>query len=224
MKYLSVQFDQRLRPSELPYFRSAVIEKTQRENDLFHNHRSSTAVIYRYPLIQYKLFQGRAGIVCLEDGTDAIHQLFSVPDLDLRIGRQTRNFRVQDMHLTHHDLRLTERPNRYYLRDYLPFNSQNFQRWTALAGDTHTQLDLLTGTLRGNLLALAKGIGWWIDGRVEVRPLHLYRVRTQRYKGQPMLCFDLSFMTNVVLPIGVGLGKGVSVGFGVVESKKKRQG
>ena len=218
MKYLSVQFDQRLRPSELPYFRSAVIEKTQRENDLFHNHRSSTAVIYRYPLIQYKLFQGRAGIVCLEDGTDAIHQLFRAQDLDLRIGRQIRNFRVQDMHLTHHDLRLTERPNRYYLRDYLPFNSQNFQRWTALAGDTHGQLDLLTGTLRGNLLALAKGIGWWIDGRVEVRPLHLYRVRTQPYKGQPMLCFDLSFMTNVVLPVGVGLGKGVSVGFGVLEN------
>jgi hypothetical protein len=110
IRYLSVQFDQQIQSNEIRFFRSAVIEKTERKSDLFHNHKGvEKKVIYRYPLIQYKLLEGdHAGIVCLEEGTDDIHQLFQAKNLDLRIGRKQQTFKVMDMQLRYYDVSLTD--------------------------------------------------------------------------------------------------------------------
>ena len=53
--YLQLVFDTPLQSYEIPKFRAAVIEKTKRQSDLFHNHTEDAGVIYRYPLIQYKI-------------------------------------------------------------------------------------------------------------------------------------------------------------------------
>ena len=214
LPYLRVRFDAALRPHELPYFRAAVIERTERREALLHNHRDDTRVIYRYPLVQYKRLDRRAGIVCLGAGTDAIHALFRASELDLQIGRRRNVFRVEDMQLTQFRLQLTPGPRPYELRHYLPFNSERIKRWQQLYGQRAAQLDLLEATLRGNLLAFAKGVGWWIDGTVRVRIDRVRRVRHLAYKGQSMLGFDLSFRTNLHLAPHIGLGKGVSLGFG----------
>lgn len=203
---------------EVRFFRSAVIEKTQRSNDLFHNHQGDQQkVIYRYPLIQYKLLKdSKAGIICLAEGTDAIHQLFRAPDLDLRIGRRQQTFRVSDMQLRYHDVALTETPITYHITNYLPFNQERYARWQALEGQDAARAELLTATLRGNILAFAKGLGWWIDGRVHVALESLDFPRTIQFKQQRLLAFDLRFSVNVDLPPFVGLGKGVSIGHGTI--------
>ena len=222
LRYLRVQFDQKLHRHEIPRFRAAVIERTQRASDLFHNHASDTQVIFRYPLIQYKTWHDdSAGMVCLEAGTEDIHHLFRAQHLDLRIGRQVRTFKVRDLRLSHHDLRLAPALLPYRLDAYLPFNSARFADWKQLDGQPERQLQLLESTLRGNLLSFAKGIDWWIEGRVEVRIERVRRVRAFPFKQQPMVGFDLDFSCNVVLPAGVGLGKGVSGGFGVGGCLKK---
>ena len=219
LPYLRVRFDRPLATNELPFFRAAVIEKTARRESLFHNHRDDTRVIYRYPLIQYKtLAHHRAGIVCLGEGTDAIHALFRAGELDLRIGQRRDVFRVEDLHLQQFSPQLTSGPQAYRLTRYLPFNQQHYRRWCALADDPPAQLELLEANLRGNLLAFAKGIGWWIDGTVRVRIDRIHRRGQLRFKNQSLLGFDLTFRTNLVLPPAVGLGKGVSLGFGTLET------
>lgn len=224
LRYLRVEFDQQLYPREIPRFRAAVIERTGRASDLFHNHATDTQVIFRYPLVQYKRWHDdRAGLVCLAGATDDVHQLFRAPDLDLRIGQRVRTFRIRDLHLRHHELELLDTPRRYRLRRYLPFNTARFTDWKRLHDQPEAQLRLLTSTLRGNLLAFAKGVGWWIEGRVEVRVERVHRVRSLPFKGQPMVALDLDFSCNVPLPVGVGLGKAVSVGFGVVERLKEME-
>ncbi|TXF87993.1 hypothetical protein FUA23_16670 [Neolewinella aurantiaca] len=219
IRYLSVQFDKRIHPDEVRFFRSAVIEKTERKSDLFHNHKDNdTKVIYRYPLIQYKLLEeGHAGIVCLEDGTNDIHQLFQAQNLDLRIGRKQQTFKVMDMQLRYCDVSLTASPIEYRISNYLPFNQQRYTRWQSLEGQDEVRAELLTATLRGNILAFAKGINWWVDGKVHVSLEKLSLPRIVRFKGQQLLAFDLNFSTNVNLPTWIGLGKGVSIGHGIVE-------
>jgi hypothetical protein len=222
IRYLSVQFDQKIGQDELRFFRSAVIEKTERKSDLFHNHQQTgKKVIYRYPLIQYKLLtQQKAGIICLENGTDDIHQLFQVRNLDLRIGKKQQTFKVEDMQLRYHDLCLLDTPKTYQITNYLPFNQQRYARWQEFTEQPAERLKLLADTLRGNLLACAKGLDWWIDGRVTVNISEVNEPRPVRFKAQKLLAFNLSFSTNVSLPDWIGLGKGVSTGFGVVEINK----
>jgi hypothetical protein len=55
IRYLKVRFAQKIFPTDIPLFRAAVIEKTERVASLFHNHKDDQQVIYRYPLIQYKV-------------------------------------------------------------------------------------------------------------------------------------------------------------------------
>jgi hypothetical protein len=224
IRYLSVQFDQQIKPEEVRFFRSAVIEKTERKSDLFHNHQGNDQkVIYRYPLIQYKpLEEGRAGIICLEEGTDDIHQLFRVRNLNLRIGRKQRTFKVADMQLRYFDASLTDSPITYKIVNYLPFNQQRYARWQSLAGQDDARAELLTATLRGNILAFAKGINWWIDGRVHVSLKQIGLPRVVQFKEQSLLAFDLQFTTNVSLPLWIGLGKGVSVGHGTITPINKQ--
>ncbi|TVR80018.1 MAG: DNA repair protein, partial [Chitinophagaceae bacterium] len=40
--------------------------------------------------------------------------------------------------------------------------------------------------------------------------------KTTRFKDQSMMAFTGSFVVNAILPAGIGLGKGVSRGFGTV--------
>lgn len=223
IRYLSVQFDQCIQPDEIRFFRSAVIEKTERKSDLFHNHKAGEQkVIYRYPFIQYKLLEeGRAGIICLEEGTNDIHQLFQAQNLDLRIGRKQQTFKVVDMQLRYYDLSLTDSPINYRIANYLPFNQERYARWQSLEGQEETRTELLAATLRGNILAFAKGLNWWIDGRVQVAFEHIDLPRVVRFKEQQLLAFDLHFTTNVNLPPWIGLGKGVSIGHGTVEPINK---
>ncbi len=181
-------------------------------------------MIYRYPLIQYKLLQeGRAGIVCLEEGTDDIHQLFQARDLDLRIGRKQQTFKVMDMQLRYHDISLTDSPVAYQINNYLPFNQQRYARWQALEGQEEARTELLAATLRGNILAFAKGLNWWIEGRVNVTIDQLKPPRSVQFKQQQLLAFDLNFSANVNLPRWVGLGKGVSIGHGTTEPLNTKQ-
>lgn len=185
---------------------------------MFHNHNGDQQVIYRYPLVQYKVLPGGyAGILCLEDATEDIHQLFRTQELRLRIGRREEVFKIKDLQLSHYDLCLQDSLRHYCITNYLPFNQQRYQRWQALAGKASARQELLCSTLRGNLLALAKGLGWWIEGRVAVQLTSVPPPRIVRFKQQRVLTFDLDFTTNVNLPTWIGLGKGVSIGHGTVE-------
>lgn len=215
VRYLTIQFDQALTPREVPYFRAAVIEKTRRESDLFHNHREDGASVYRYPCIQYRPIQGKAAVVCLNAGADDIHHLLQHRDLSLQIGNQRRQFAIEDVHMAYHNVQAWAHPLSYFLQHWQALNQANFQQYMALP-DEPSRLALLERLLCANLLAFASGIGWHAEERLHAHITRLHRTDWLPFKGQKTLCFSLDFQTNVSLPDYVGLGKGVSVGFGGV--------
>lgn len=59
IKTLIIIFDYKLKINEIPLFRGAIIDSTQNDNNLFHNHLDDSKYRYAYPLIQYKRIGGK---------------------------------------------------------------------------------------------------------------------------------------------------------------------
>ncbi len=224
VRYLKVTFANHILAREVPCFRSAVIEATERQSSLFHNHKPDSSSIYRYPLIQYKSLYKKASIICLNEGTDDIHYLFQRRDLDLRIGDREETFEIEDIHLKYFNVQCWQGQFEYALKDWQALNQDNYKRYMAL--DTEVErLQFLEKLLLGNLLAFAKGIGWDVQGQLEARITRMKGERWLPYKGHKSLCFSLNFRCNASLPNFIGLGKGGSVGYGsLLEIGNKKPG
>lgn len=162
-------------------------------------------------------------IICLEEGTDDIQQLFGQRSWDIMLGDRPLTLTVKDLRLHQYTLQAWEHTFRFQLRDWLALNETNYARYQTTP-DEIDRIELLERILRGNILSMAKGLEWFIDREVRVRIVRCSALRWLRYKGQLMASFDLDFSTNVFLPDWIGLGKGVSVGFGVVtRSRDERE-
>lgn len=221
IKYLRIRFDQNIFPYDIPKFRAAVIEKTEREAALFHNHIGDTQFDYRYPLIQYKVTNKKASIICLEEGTDQIHQLFLKNDLNLRVGNNHAEYRVEDISLNKHLVQLWNTTFEYSLLNWLPLNQQNHKKYLSLDDNLPEQVKILERSLLGHILAFASGIGWQVEGRITADITDIKEMKMLEYKRQKMLAISLTFKSNVSFPDYIGLGKGGSVGFGIVKRISK---
>jgi len=222
IRYLKVSFSERILYKEIPFFRSAVIEKTKRVSSLFHNHKSDTEVLYRYPLIQYKIIDNKAGIICLNAGTQDIHHLLSVEDLDFQIGKNQQNFSVEEVVFSKYEVCTTDTFQHYKLKNWVALNQDVYPKFLKLQNDVKKQHELLESVLRGNILSFAKGIEWWIDKRIEVRIKVISKEKKMPlYKNNKSVsAFDVEFETNLNLPEWIGLGKRTSVGYGVLTAIK----
>lgn len=78
------------------------------------------------------------------------------------------------------------------------------------------RLQLLERLLTGNILSFAKGIEWRIERPIKVQIQELKGEKMIRYKGVPLIAFDVIFNCNVFLPNYLGLGKSASHGFGII--------
>lgn len=219
IRYLTVRFDAQIDRHELSAFRGAIIKKVGRQADHFHNHAGDTDYLYRYPTVQYKRIGRNPALICLEAGVDAVHQLFSQPVWDVTLNDRPLVSRVADLRLHQYTLQAWEHSFRFELRDWLALNEANYARYQHTP-DEIDRLELLECILTGNILSMAKGLNWHIDRPVRVRITRLGPLRWLRFKDQLLAGFDLEFATNVFLPDWIGLGKGVSVGFGVVRRRR----
>ncbi len=223
LRFLRIQFDGQLAAHELPAFRGAVAQKAGLEHTLFHNH-AGTGFRYSYPLIQYKRLGTNPLIVCLGEGVDAVHHFFGQRDWTLNLGRHTLEMKIQRLDLQTYTMQVWDRPTTYQLHNWVALDQDSYsdyQREPSLASKIH----LLETKLVGNLISLAKGIGWTLPPREE-RPVQckiteLGEVRPVNVKGTKLLGFNLQFSTNVFLPNDLGLGKSDSLGHGVVRQLKK---
>lgn len=211
-----IQFDGRLDEREIPSFRGAVMAYADNDS-LYHNHTEDAGFQFRYPLIQYKVLDGMPAIVGIEDGALSLESLFPLGDsFEWQIGPMMRHFSVRK-----------KRPGyfladenaagsfRYSLHKWMPFNRENFNVWQQTTG-LAKRVELLDAILCGNILSLYKAFGVFFNREVHAKVLELEQFSVT-YKGVKMLAFNTVIETDVALPEHLGIGKGVSHGFGVVE-------
>jgi len=219
IRFLTLRFDTDLYEYELPAFRGAVSELAGREHPLFHNHLGADQFLYRYPVIQYKRMGSNPAIVCLEEGVDEIHHVFNNASWDVQIGNRPVTLTVKDLRMNQFTMQAWEHSFPFRIRNWLALNQKNYETYQDLTGLVE-RVSFLERILTGNILSMAKGLDWRIDREVVVRIEDVSPLRWQRFKDQKLASFDADFSTNVFLPDFIGLGKGVSTGFGVVHSLK----
>jgi hypothetical protein len=214
LKVLKVVFDHHLKSHELPAFRGAIADKVGHQHSLFHNHEGDR-YRYRYPLIQYKRFGSKPAIFCLGEGVDEIHKFFEQRNWSLQISGRTLSMNIDQLDLQHHQLAIRDHPASFRLSNWLALNQEAYRKYQLIDGLVD-KIQFLERKLTGNILSFAKGVDWYIDQPLEVKITQLPPPRLQKLKGVKVLGFSPSFQANISLPDGIGLGKGVSLGYGML--------
>ena len=219
IRFLKVQFAADIDGWEIPAFRGAVIKKTGEQHITFHNHINDKEVIYRYPVIQYKRIGRNPALICVDFGVDEVHHFFNNRNLDIEISGRKLSLGVKNLQMNQFNLQVWEKTFTMHISQWLALNQENHAKYMATT-DELSRLALLESILKGNILSFAKGIGWDIDREISLRIDTIEKVRPVTFKEQKVLAFDVTFRTNVFLPDYLGLGKGVSLGFGTVRQMR----
>lgn len=194
------------------------MQKVGIEHDWFHNHNNhegGSGYHYRYPLIQYRYQGGYPSIICLQHGIEEIQRLFAKPDWTIDLKGRALPLGIKNIQIKEVNVGLTAEMRPYSLTHWLPFNEQNYHAYRAMDYE-RDRLELLERILTGNILGMADGIGWVIEGDLLVRIQRIVKTKIVTYKGTKMMAFNLDFGVNATLPYLASVGKGVSVGFGVL--------
>lgn len=206
---------------QIPEQRISLLRKTVSavaggEDDLLHNHASRERVIYRYPLVQYKSIMDQASILGIgENGCQSLEKLLGNREFTAIFSQEG----LTSLEKENLDLGLTEAATiQYRLRNWLPFNDSNHQKYAQTAS-LASRMSLLEGCLTGHILKFCSAIGWLLPPRslqvalTDIRPLRSKLVHNNHFHG----AFDILFQSNILLPDGIGLGKAVSHGFGILQ-------
>ena len=224
MKYirtLTVLTDAEIRQNEIPLFRGAVIHSLgEHPNVFFHNHLDDDKFRYAYPLIQYKRLEGKAAIVCVEDGVDIIGQFLTEVDGTLTIGdRQVtcNTGRIQPARIL---VQTWEEMFNYHISRWLPLNSQNYQRYKGIEGVVE-KVSFLENILKANLLSMLKGLDIHLEKELILKITEISDSYLIHNKGVKMMAFNADFKCNLSIPNNIGIGKNASIGCGRVHQLRK---
>ena len=174
---------------------------------------------YAYPLVQYKVLAGVPTLVGLGEGALLLTQLFlQIGEITIEQEGTPETYPVHSKHIRHEQVPIgmsDELIDYRFETLWMALNQGNYRDYCRYAeADRQAQLKRV---LTGQLLALFREFGIWLQPheRILVRPD--VRERSTQFKNQTMVAFAGGFLANVVLPDGLGLGKAVSRGFGTVK-------
>ncbi|MBN1950842.1 MAG: hypothetical protein JW801_06535 [Bacteroidales bacterium] len=217
LRVLRVSFDVELSNSEIPAFRSAIIEKVGKKNLLFHHHLTDTSYLYKYPLIQYKNIRKQPTLICIGEGVDEIHKYFEKSEWDIEVNGRKLEMKIARLDMNQFNIQVWDKLFRYSIVNWVALNQENYQKYLALEKMTD-KIAFLERTLKGNIISFAKGIGWDVDKQIDLNITNMRDCRLVKVKDQRFMGFNLDFSANVFLPDFIGLGKSVSKGFGTIKS------
>ena len=216
VKITSIIFDQRIRTEDIGLFRGAILTLLP-DDPILHNHRED-AVIYRYPLVQYKCIDGKAAIVGLGDGAELLEkELYVGDELSLKLGRRILQFTVAEKHTSYFNPDIHSAEGfRYKIEGWFPLNQENHITYQETDRLTD-RISMLDSRLTTNILAAhKKGMGHILENECIAYITDIDKISTAKHKGIEMLSFDVRIYSNTPLPLYCSLGKGSARGHGIV--------
>jgi hypothetical protein len=214
----TVRFTDKIGEYELPLFRGAIIKRAGMQ-EIFHNHVGDSRMRYGYPLIQYKRIDGRAAIVGLGDGAEALEELIRRQDYVFELGKRLVSMELLSDKVEETAFEVEGEEGIYDLALWLPLNEENYEEYKRREKEGG-RIEMLERILTGNILSMLKGVGRWTEERLEVSIIRIKRVSKVRVKGCERLAFDVTFRSNVRMPQWIGLGKNVSLGYGILTKQE----
>lgn len=215
-----IRFNNELRFSEIPLLRSGILSIMQHNaNVLFHNHTPDDGFRYSYPLIQYKRINCKAAIVCFGEGCSTVGEFFATQNMKFMMGEQFVELNLDKLQTRKFVIQVWDTMFTYTLRKWLPFNQDNYRKYTSIEGVAEKVL-FLQNILIGNMLSMTKGLGIHIDKEILCNITDVSSPRIVRAKGVKLMSFDIEFKSNLSIPDYAGIGKHASIGFGTIVKKR----
>ena len=156
----------------------------------------------------------------MDVGVDEIHKLFGQKSWIIDLKGTDIKLEVESLDLKTNTLSVNGHLKDYQLQRWQALNVENYKKYQALSSMVE-KIQMLERILTGNILSFAKGIDWRIEEKITVKISDLQSINPSRMKDIKVSAFDVTFQCNVVMPNWMGLGKGASTGFGVINEIKK---
>ncbi|MEM7571696.1 MAG: CRISPR-associated endonuclease Cas6 [Bacteroidota bacterium] len=229
MQLSTLTFNFPLHAGEIRAFRAAIIGSLGYGHTLFNGFDNSIPGEQKYantyPLVRYTVHKGRARIMGMGKGADAImrHLLPVLPD-QLLIGQRYCPTDAYDLRVKSWEPEILTEPYTFGLYRYLALNQKNYQHWKALESDEAARAMLLSSCLTGHLRALAETVTPELPRQmIEAQILKVDEVKRLQWHGNHFVGFNLVACANFIPPFGLGLGRCHSFGFGEVCGKRTYQ-
>ena len=97
----------------------------------------------------------------------------------------------------------------------MALTEKNYGKWQAYNIYVE-RVQMIEKLLTNHLLQGLWGMGWDSKERIQTNLMTINRIAPVPYHRMQLLAFDVEFTTNMLVPSGLGMGKAVSHGFGVV--------
>lgn len=180
----------------------------------FHQHRGNQ-LIYRHPLIQYKMIEKSALIVGLKEGA---YLLKAIPKLN-HIELHHRNYAILEQKLYPSAVLcgLTSDPIQYrFATPWVSLNEKNHVEYLRIKHRKDLVSNLLRRILVGNILSMCKSLKYVAERKIEA-VLDLEECeRVEIKQGVEMIAFKGEFKVNFSIPVFWGIGKSSARGYGTV--------
>lgn len=220
IKILDVVFENQIADFEVEAFRGAVSRLVGFENTLFHNHLSDNKLAYAYPLVQYsRTNKGQATFSCLARGVEEAIGFFHQKDWSFEMTGRKVQLKIDTFQLRNAVFDIREKKHLYTIHNWQPLNQENHKKFNSIRTAVE-KIQFLEAILIGNILSMAKSLNWTVKDKIELSIMEVMDQKTKKFKKNDVLVFDLTFETNAFLPTQIGLGKGVSHGFGTIVKRQ----
>jgi len=189
------------------------------DNPLLHNHLPNGKFSYKFPKIQYRLFDGNPALIAMEEGIDVLKEVFFLTD-EMVIGN--RKYTLNEKEIISCNVEIGQQNEfTYYqfLSPYMALNQENYLKYQA--ADKYDKVTLLKDILKNNLKTISKGFSYEIPEFEKIAVQANLKPKLINFKNVKMLCFTGDFKTNFLIPDYWGLGKQTARGFGVVKQIKE---
>jgi hypothetical protein len=187
------------------------------DQPILHQHETS-GFIYIYPRVQYKVIDGTARILGIDEGAEIFKEDFSNIGC-LKLG--DTDYEIKDREILDEEVDFGENAliiSYSFLTPWLALNEKNYDKYQRL-GSWAKKKELLEKILIGNIISMSKSLGYTVPEPIKANIAQLKEVPTS-LKGTPMLGFLGTFSINFEIPDYWGIGKSVSRGFGTVVKQK----
>lgn len=183
-----------------------------KEYNLLHNHYGKNYV-FTYPKVQYKLFNDIILIFGINEGGEVLKKISS--NLDYLNLDKKYHITEKIIHEKIFDIKPTIEEKHYkFVTPWIGLNTNNFQKFKKMNNWKDKKI-LLNNILVGNILSLSKGLGIIVNKKLHAKSF--LNEEYVIYKSVKMNAFKGEFKIHYDLPDYIGIGKGVSQGFGCVK-------
>lgn len=183
---------------------------------VLHNHQGDQ-FDYRSPRVRYVVLDRQPQLISFDEGLHVLEEIYR-DGHTLSVG--TQHYRITGTELEDQIEHLGTADHLVEYRSLTPWLGLNERNYAAFREikTSEERMDLLSRILTGNYLSLCKAVDVVIKERLMTRVLSFRRVPLS-HRGTSLLGLKVVFVSNMLLPEGIGLGKLVSKGFGLMRSQ-----